>query len=149
MSHSHMVLILLNLTLRGLVTGRFETFTQLLFFLRECTHACIHLCEWRKRERERKSWAGSMPTQHRAWHGSLTWEPDMGLSFITQRSWPEPKSRIRCLTDWTTQVPETFTQLLNEVQIPPYSSQRQIFFNKIILRTDSGCRLFRPIVDDK
>ena len=29
----------------------------------------------------------------------------MGLDLITLRSWPELKSRVRCLTDWVTQAP--------------------------------------------
>lgn len=27
-------------------------------------------------------------------------EPNMGLCLTVFRSWPEPKSRVRCLTDW-------------------------------------------------
>ena len=52
--------------------------------------------EWgRGRERERESQAGStLPAQ------SLTW----GSIPQTVRSWPEPKSRVRRLTDWATQV---------------------------------------------
>lgn len=34
---------------------------------------------------------------------TLSMEPDTGLSLRTLRSWPELKSRVRCLTDWTTQ----------------------------------------------
>ena len=40
-------------------------------------------------ERERESQAGSMPSA----------EPDMGLDPMTARSWPEPKSRVRQLTE--------------------------------------------------
>ena len=31
--------------------------------------------------------------------------PMKGLNSQTMRSWPEPKSRVRCLTDWDTQTP--------------------------------------------
>ena len=30
-------------------------------------------------------------------------KPNTGLDLTTLRSWPEPKSRVRCLTNWTTQ----------------------------------------------
>ena len=35
----------------------------------------------------------------------LTAEPDLRLNLMTMRSEPKPKSRVRCLTDWATQVP--------------------------------------------
>ena len=35
----------------------------------------------------------------------LSWEPDSGLDPRTLRSWPEPKSRVSCLTNGTTQAP--------------------------------------------
>ena len=46
-------------------------------------------------------------------------QPDMGLDFMTLRSRPEPKSRVRCLTDGATQVPlnqEFNTSLLGELE---------------------------------
>ena len=33
----------------------------------------------------------------------LSKEPEEGLDLTTLRSWPEPKSRVRCSTDWATQ----------------------------------------------
>ena len=35
---------------------------------------------------------------------AVSTEPDVGLNSRTVRSWPEPRSRVRCLTNWTTQV---------------------------------------------
>ena len=35
----------------------------------------------------------------------LSVEPDVGLSLMTLRSWPEPKSRVPRLTEWATQAP--------------------------------------------
>ena len=32
-------------------------------------------------------------------------QPDRGLALTTLRSWPELKSRVRCLSDWATQAP--------------------------------------------
>ena len=34
-----------------------------------------------------------------------TQSPTRGLNSRTVRSWPEPKLRVRCLTDWATQAP--------------------------------------------
>ena len=45
------------------------------------------------RKRERESQADSL----------LSVESDLSLHLMTQRSWPELKSRVRCLTDWVTQ----------------------------------------------
>ena len=47
--------------------------------------------------RERESQAGSALSVQ-----STTW----GLNSRTLRSWPEPKSRVKCLIDWATQVPQ-------------------------------------------
>ena len=58
----------------------------------------------RKREREREPPADSQ----------LSTEPDARLDPMTPRSWPEPKSRVEHLTNWTTQVP-TF-HLLKRLQ---------------------------------
>ena len=54
---------------------------------------------WGEGQRERRRMrilAGSM----------LSMELNEGLYLTTLRSWPEPKSRVRHLTDWTTQVPQ-------------------------------------------
>jgi len=57
-------------------------------------------------ERERESYAGSTPSV----------EPDAGLDLTTLR-WPEPKSRVRRLTDWAAQRPNfAFEQLFRIVK---------------------------------
>ena len=72
-----------------------------LFWERE--HARAHSCclhvrgrgkgqRERERGRERESQAGSAVTVQ-------------GSNSRTVRSWPEPKSRVGCFTDWATQVP--------------------------------------------
>ena len=38
----------------------------------------------------------------------LSVEPDSRLDLMTLRSWPEPKSRVRGLTNWATQAPLFF-----------------------------------------
>ena len=50
------------------------------------------------RGRGRESQAGS----------TLSEEPDTDLDPTTMRSWPEPKPRVRRLTDWATQVPHKY-----------------------------------------
>ena len=61
--------------------------------MRESKWACAHVHELGKdRERENPKWA--LCCQWRAWHRART-----------MSSWPKPKSRVRCLTDWATQVP--------------------------------------------
>ena len=50
----------------------------------------------RRRGRERESQADS----------PLSAEFSVGLDLTTLRSWPEPKSRVRHLTVWVTQVPQ-------------------------------------------
>ena len=60
------------------------------FFFREGSGAE----EQRKGEGERESQTGSTPST----------ELDTGLDLTTLKSWPEPKSRVKCLTDWSSQV---------------------------------------------
>ena len=36
-------------------------------------------------------------------------EPEAGLNPTALRTWPEPKSRVRCLTDWANQLPHPFS----------------------------------------
>ena len=55
----------------------------------------------RERGGERESKAGS----------TLTVEPHVGLSPMTVISWPEPKSRVGCLTNWANQVPPDFSDV--------------------------------------
>ena len=59
-----------------------------LFWECECAHVNEQGQEG-QRERERESWAGSMPS---------TSSPNLGLDLKTLGSWSEPKSRVRCLT---------------------------------------------------
>ena len=68
-----------------------ENFFLLLFiylFLREIKH------EWRGPERTREK----IPSR-------LHVEQDVGLDSTTARSWPELISRVRCWSNWATQVP--------------------------------------------
>ena len=51
-------------------------------------------------------------------YSMLSVEPSMGLSHMTPRSWPEPKSRIRCLTDWATQAPLKIDILVLKRSLP-------------------------------
>ena len=53
----------------------------------------------RERGREKESHAGSTVSAQ-----SLTW----GSNPWTVTSWPGPKSRVGCFTDWATQVPQRF-----------------------------------------
>ena len=50
----------------------------------------------REREREIESQAGSMPSAQ---------SPTRGSNSLTVRSWPEQRSKIRCLIYWATQEP--------------------------------------------
>ena len=61
-----------------------------------------------EREGERESQAGS----------TVSSEPDTGLHPMIMRSWPELKSRVRCLTDWATQA---FILYGNVFQAPNHS----------------------------
>ena len=65
-----------------------------VFFLRERQRQC----KWKRgSERERESQVGSALSAQSLMWGSHSW---------IVRSWPEPKPRVRCLTDWGTQVPQ-------------------------------------------
>ena len=49
----------------------------------------------------------------------LSMEPDMGLNSMTMRSQPEPKSRVRHLTNQTTQAPQySITSILELLFFP-------------------------------
>ena len=65
-----------------------------LFIWRE--RVCASRGRDRETEGERGSQAGSTLSAR-----SLTW----GLIPPTVRSWPEPRSRVRCLTDWASPAP--------------------------------------------
>lgn len=41
-------------------------------------------------------------------------DPDSGLDLTTQRSWPEPQSKVQHLTDWASQVPHIWI-ILNKL----------------------------------
>ena len=75
-------------------------FHPVIFFLFLCLFIYFERESWggaeRERERERESQAGSMLLAQ-----SLTWVSNSQ----TMRSWPEPRSGVRCLTDWATQLP--------------------------------------------
>lgn len=43
--------------------------------------------------------------------------PRNGANLMTLRSWPEPKSRVKHLTDWATQMPWDFSVLTETVEI--------------------------------
>ena len=58
-----------------------------------------------KREGERESPVDSL----------LSEEPDVGLDPTILRSWPEPKSRVKCLTNWANQAPHNFAVLMEVV----------------------------------
>ena len=60
------------------------------FFLKICI---FEMGEGAEREGEREPQADS----------TVSTEPDTGLSLMTLRSWPEPKSRVSHLTNWATQ----------------------------------------------
>ena len=66
-----------------------------------------------------------------AWRGGAEWERERILSkfhtqhrtrcragshgLLTLRSWPELKSRVRCLTDWVTQAPQLFCYFNHQI----------------------------------
>ena len=58
------------------------------------------MCKWwgGRVGAERESQAGSAPTAH---------SPMKDWNLQTMRSWPEPKSRAGCLTDWGIQAPQS------------------------------------------
>ena len=56
---------------------------------------------------ERTWWGGAEREGERETQADfpLNVEPSAGLDLMTLRSWPEWKSRVRCLTDWATHAP--------------------------------------------
>ena len=67
-----------------------------------------------ERQRERESAGASRGEAGRESQAVFTLSaqsPMQGSNSRTMRSWPEPKSRVRCLTDWATQAPCVFTVL--------------------------------------
>ena len=63
------------------------------------------------RERERESREGAEREGDREFQADsklLAQSPSRGLNPWIARSWPELKSKVRCLTDWATQVPLLF-----------------------------------------
>ena len=74
--------------------------TLFLFFnvylLRESICMCMYMGTWeQQKEGERESQTGSMVSVQSVTQGS---------NLQTRRSWAEPKSRVRRLTSWATQV---------------------------------------------
>ena len=70
-----------------------------------------------EREKERESQAGY----------TLSTEPNTGLDFTTLRSWPEPKSRVRRLTNWATQTPPSGS-FLKGVTLSTHSADHQKYY---------------------
>ena len=66
------------------------------FWEREPVCACVHVLEG-QRERERENLKQALHCQHRASCKDWSREP--------VRAWPEPKSGVGCLSDWSTQAP--------------------------------------------
>ena len=67
-----------------------------LFWERECTNEWKRTTEWKGVGKgQRESQVGSMLS---------ALSPRQDLISGTRRSWPEQRSRVRCLTDWATQV---------------------------------------------
>ena len=85
--------LILNLSA---VSAALFSFRFLFILEREWESKCVHVR--RGAEEERESQADS----------TLSVEPDMGLQHVTLRSWPQLKSRARCLTNWATQAAPTF-----------------------------------------
>ena len=56
------------------------------------------------RKRGRESWRGRIEEEGQA-HPLLSAEHELGFDPTAWRSWPEPKPRVRCLTNWATLVP--------------------------------------------
>ena len=61
-------------------------------------HVHVHMQVREGTEGERESQADS----------ALSTEPDEGLNLMTLKSWPGPKSRVRCLTNGVTKFHEIF-----------------------------------------
>ena len=59
----------------------------------------------KEREGERESQADS----------PISKEPHVGPDPVTLRSWSEPKTRVRWLTDWANQVPLKFSEILKSI----------------------------------
>ena len=88
---SHLYLAKTSLMLKSLVCFLFFVFLE-----RESAHERVGQGGWRKRaERKRKRILSKLHAQHRALLDCPT----------TLRSWPEPKSGVRCSTSWATQAP--------------------------------------------
>jgi len=98
-------------------------------FILEKEKVCV--CkQGRGRGRERESQADS----------ALSVEPDKGLDLTSLRSWPEPKSRAGCLTDWATQAPHCLRQ---SFKLMPKMKSCPHFFSKSKTLT-SKSRWVRP-----
>ena len=72
---------------------------------------------------------GTKERRKRISDSPLNVELDMGLDPTTTRSWPEPKSRIRCFTNWASQAPLTWhsCQILNVIRHMIYPGNKWHF----------------------
>ena len=72
-------------------------FAFIYLFIHSFIHSFIQRGGKGQREEERESQAGfALPAQ----------STEQGSNSQTVGSWPEPESRVKCLTDWATQVPQ-------------------------------------------
>lgn len=92
------------------------------------------------RGRERESYTGSTPNM----------ELDVGLDLTTLRSWPEPKLRVRPLTNWATQAPHPLLKSISLFQIFIYCQWGiylilcEFYFKmKIFLKIFSWCEIVK------
>ena len=86
----------------------------------------------RKRERERESQADTV----------LSMQPDMGLNLTTQRSWPEPKSRVQ---DQLTELPRHPTVQIIELD---FSFLLYFLHNSLFLNLDYLDNFLRSLLCD-
>ena len=67
---------------------------------------------YRGRERERERGRERIPSRLH----TVSEEPNSGLEFIYREITTEPKSRVRCLTDWNTQAPQPLLHFLSNLE---------------------------------
>ena len=89
----------------------FVTFWGYWMSLRIYIYVCIFLRFYLFWERE--VWTWGEVEQESQGICPLNMDPNVGFSLKTPRSWPEPKSRVGCLTNWATQVPHGMCFLNN------------------------------------
>ena len=101
----------------------------------------------RERERENISGGGSEGEGEReSYQTALSTESDAGLDISNLRSWPKPKSRVRCSTDWASQAPQKHSWIrrinwwLSERKLDKEDSEIQISSNKTSDRDEKYSR---------